>query len=228
MDNNLFTRIEPHSMGSEILYRMREAIISGQIKLGGHINESDIAKQMEISRIPVREALRKLEQEGLVVRKTNKGCFVTTFTEQDVKEVFSLRATLECMAFEWAIPEMTPQDVQELKDQIEQQKQAIFNKDYDELTHLDMHFHEYICRKANHSRLLKAWYEQNAQCQMLLNLLYRHLGEFTPDTINVEHGQLIEAIENNDSKRAIAITCKVSKRVSHECIQALQSVEKLR
>lgn len=226
MDSQLFMKIEPRNMENEILYRMREAIVGGKIEPGAHLNETDIAKQMAVSRIPVREALRKLEQEGLIIRLPNKGCFVITFTEQDIKEVFSLRASLESMAFEWAIPKMTPQDIQKLKDLVEQQERAIQRKDYDELARLDMRFHEYICIRAKHSRLLKAWYEQHAQCQMLLNLRFRHLASYTPETVPVDHNRILKAIEDKEPSIAIALTHEISERVAQDCIVTLQALQR--
>lgn len=224
MDDQLFVKIEPRNMETEIFSRMREAIVSGQIKPGEHLNESDIAKQMAVSRIPVRESLRKLEQEGLIVRLPNKGCFVITFSAQDVREVFSLRAALECMSFEWAIPKMTPRDIQILHTLIENQKQAIHEEDYEALAQLDMQFHEHICIRAGHSRLLKAWYEQHAQCQMLLNLRFRHLAEYTPETVTVDHIRILEAIEAKDVRKAIALTQEISERVSNDCIHTLEAI----
>ena len=225
MDNQLFMKVEPRSMDDEILLRMREAIVGGQIRLGGHLNETDIAKQMGISRIPVREALRKLEQEGLVVRIPNKGCFVATFTEQDVKEVFSMRASLESMAFEWAVPTMTEEDNQKLKELISLQEQAVKSKNYEELARLDMRFHEYICIKADHSRLLKAWYEHHAQCQMLLNIRFRHLAAYTPESVLEDHSHILVAIENKDPQTAIELTYQISERVSKDCIHTLEAMK---
>ena len=224
-DNQVFMKIEPRSMEDEILFRLRGAIVSGQIKLGGHLKETDIAKQMEVSRIPVREALRKLEQEGLVVRIPNKGCFVTTFTEQDIKEVFSMRASLESMSFQWAIPKMSPDDIEKLKELVAQQGQAVQRKDYDELARLDMRFHEYICIKADHSRLLKAWYEHHAQCQMLLNIRFRHLSAYTPESVLGDHGRILKAIENKDPQAAIDLTNQISDRVSRDCILTLEAIK---
>ena len=219
MNSQLFMKIESRNMEDEILYRLREAIISSKIELGAHLNETDIAKQMAVSRIPVREALRKLEQEGLIVRSPNKGCFVITFTEQDIKEVFSLRASLESMSFEWAIPKMTPQDIQKLRDLVNQQEQAILRQDYDELARLDMRFHEYICIKANHSRLLKAWYEQHAQCRMLLNLRFRTFADYTPKTVVHDHTEILKALEAGDFARLMELTEYISKRVVNECLK---------
>ncbi len=103
---HVFEKIEHQSMEDGILRSVRNAIISGNIGLGQHLNETDMARQMSVSRIPIREALKKLEQEGLVIRYTNRGCFVVDFDEQDVCEVFSLRAVLEGMAIEWATPKL--------------------------------------------------------------------------------------------------------------------------
>lgn len=225
MENQLFMKVEPRSMEDEILLSMREAIVGGQIRLGGHLNETDIAKQMGVSRIPVREALRKLEQEGLVVRIPNKGCFVTTFTEQDIKEVFSMRASLESMSFEWAIPKMTEEDIQELNELVSRQQQAVQGKNYEELARLDMRFHEYICIKADHSRLLKAWYEHHAQCQMLLNIRFRQLAAYTPESVLEDHGRILAAIENKDPQTAIELTNQISERVSRDCIHTLEAMK---
>ncbi|HSO27758.1 MAG TPA: GntR family transcriptional regulator, partial [Anaerolineales bacterium] len=212
MENHLFRQITPQNVETEIFARLRAAIVSGKIKPGERLVETDIAKQMAVSRIPIREALSKLEQEGLVLRQPNKGCFVITFSEQDVLEVCSLRASLESMAFEWAIPKMTAQDIADLQALVERQERAIRMEDYDELAQLDMHFHEFICIKADHHRLLKAWYEQHAQCQMLLNLRFRQMAEYTPETVLVDHKRILAAIENNDPKAAIDLTLQISDR----------------
>jgi len=222
METTIFPRIVQHSIEEEILLRLRGAIIGGQFAPGAYLNESEIAKQMGVSRIPIREALKKLEQEGLVVRQPNRGVFVITFSEQDVREVFSLRASLEGMAYEWAIPSLTTEDLAHLRELIAQQGEAVRMKDYGRLAELDMRFHETICIRANHSRLLKAWYEQHAQCQMLLNLRFQHMAEYTPETVRNDHERLVEAIEARDSQGAIQLTQEIAQRVAYECAETLR------
>ncbi len=221
MDTPLFGQITQQNVEDEIVQKLRNAIINGQVDLGSHLNETEIAKQMAVSRIPIREALRKLEQEGLVIRQPNRGVFVIKFTEKDVHEVFSLRANLECMSFEWAIPKMTSTDIQELRDLISNQENAAKQKNYEELARLDMRFHEYICIKAGHSRLLKSWYEQHAQCQMLLNIRFRKMSDYTPETVVKDHTKILNAIERNDINAAVSITLQISERVATECSQTL-------
>ena len=224
MQTGIFSKIEMRTVGKEVVNSLRDAIVSGKIGLGTHLAESDLAAQMAVSRIPVREALRQLEQEGLVVRHLNRGCFVTNFSEHDIQEVFSLRSQLEGMAFEWAIPNLGEEDLLILETIIQEQSRAIQGKNYDDLARLDMQFHEFICLKANHHRLLKAWYEQHAQCQILLNLRFRTLAQNTPDTVIEDHRNILQALRDGDASRAIALTQAISSRVSRECIEALQSI----
>jgi DNA-binding GntR family transcriptional regulator len=221
MTDFTFTQIKQYTIENEIIGRLREAIISGQFAPGSRLNESEIAKQMAVSRIPVREAIKKLEQEGLVVRQPNKGVNVISFTEQDVRETFSMRARLEAMAFEWAIPKMAASDLSQLRALLDEQKLAIAARQYDELARLDLRFHELICLKAGHSRLLKIWYELHAQGQMLLNLRFRQLPDYTPDTVLTDHLKILEAIERGDVALAVQLTNNISERVISECIETL-------
>jgi DNA-binding GntR family transcriptional regulator len=216
-----FTKIKPRSIENEIISRLRAAIVSGQFPPGTHLNESEIAKQMEVSRIPIREAIKKLEQEGLVVRLPNKGVDVISFTEQDVRETFSLRARLESMAFEWAIPNITNEDMAQLRALVKEQETTIAERRYDDLARLDMRFHELICLKAGHSRLLKIWYELHAQGQMLLNLRFRQMADYTPKTVTEDHLKILDAIERGDIDSAVRLTNTISERVIDECIETL-------
>ncbi len=222
---DIFERIPQRSTENEIVSRLRAAIIEGKVAPGAHLNESELAKQMAVSRIPIRESLRKLEQEGLITRLPNRGVFVRSFTAQDVREVFSLRAVLENMAFEWAIPRMSKEDIDVLEAMIDEQKIVIAEKRYEELAFLDMRFHEFLCKKANHSRLLKSWYEQHAQCQMLLNLRFKHMADYTPETVPMDHVQILDAIRRRDVATVVSLTLEISERVAQECVETLEQMQ---
>jgi DNA-binding GntR family transcriptional regulator len=217
-----FEKIEQRTIEKEIVGQLRNAIISGKLGLGVHLPEMEIAEKMAVSRIPIREALRQLEQEGLVYREPNRGSFVITFTEEDVREVFSLRATLENMSFDWAVHKMSERDLRNLDELIEKQHAAIASQDFNKLADLDMQFHEYIVTKADHSRLLKCWYEQHAQCQMLLNLRFMKLAGYTPETVVRDHAAILESLRVGDVQKAKELTLSISDRVSKECISSLE------
>lgn len=221
MINPVFTPIEPRTMHDEIVDLIRDAALRGDVELGQHLPEQELAEQMRVSRIPIREAMRQLEQEGLVVRVPNRGCFVADFTEQDVTEIFSLRATLEMMAIERATPNLTAQDIANLRTIIAAQQKAIEAGDYNELTQLDLKFHEYICIKANHSRLLKTWRSQYVQALLLINWRFRLLPDYTPHTVVPDHSQITAALERGDAQTAIELTRAISQRVTQECIEAI-------
>jgi DNA-binding GntR family transcriptional regulator len=226
MQTHIFSKIEQRTVGREVVDLLREAIINGKLELGAHLAESELAEQMSVSRIPVREALLELEQEGLIIRQPNRGCFVIDFTDHDVIEVFTLRSMLESMAFEWAVPNLTETDFVELEKLIYAQDEAIRNNNYDELARLDMRFHEFICIKANHSRLLKAWYEQHAQCRVLLNLRFRTMATYAPETATRDHRELLAALINKDAQSAISLTNNISDRVASECIENLKLIKR--
>jgi DNA-binding GntR family transcriptional regulator len=225
MESTIFTRIEQRTVQQEVVDVIRQAIVSGKLEIGQHLAEAALSEQMEVSRIPIREALRQLEQEGLVTRYNNRGCFVTDFSDDDVREVFSLRSSLECMAIEWATPRITPEDITVLRGLIEEQSQAALAGDFSGLAQLDMRFHEYICIKAQHSRLLKEWYSLHAQCQILLNRRFQALSDYTPETVSEDHTHILDAFERGDIGAAIQLTKTISQRVELECIETLHHLK---
>jgi len=218
----IFAPIAARTIQHEIVDLIRDAALRGDIDLGQHLPEQELAEQMRVSRIPVREAMRQLEQEGLVMRIPNRGCFVADFSEQDVIEIFSLRATLEMMAIELATPNITAQDIANLRAIIEAQRKAIEARDYNELTQLDLKFHEYICIKANHGRLLKMWRSQYVQALLLINWRFRLLPHYTPHTVIPDHSQITAALERGDAHTAIELTKAISQRVTNECIEVIR------
>jgi DNA-binding GntR family transcriptional regulator len=226
MESTIFTRIEQRTVQQEVVDVIRQAIVDGKLELGQHLAEAALSEQMQVSRIPIREALRQLEQEGLVTRYNNRGCFVTDFSNEDVREVFSLRSSLECMSIEWAIPRITAEDIAVLRGMIGEQRRSAHTSDFAGLAQLDMRFHEYICIKAQHSRLLKEWYSLHAQCQMLLNRRFQALSDYTPETVSEDHTRILDAIERGDISTAIELTKTISSRVELECIETLHHIKK--
>jgi DNA-binding GntR family transcriptional regulator len=222
MKQTVFSKITPSTVKHKVVDLIRDAIIRGELAPSEHLTEVALSAQMAVSRAPIREALRQLELEGLITNFPNRGCFVTVFTEQDVREVFSLRAALEGMAIEAAMPRLDAADFAALRETISAQREAIATRRLDELTKLDMRFHEYICIKANNSRMLKAWYAQSAQCQMLMNRRFRILSDYTPGTVTSDHAAILNALKRGDGATALKLTKQISERVQKELIEILQ------
>ena len=223
MNGNVFAQVKARTVQGTVVDLVRDAIISGVIAPGDKLTESTIARQMAVSRAPLREALRELEQEGLILRIPNRGCVVVSLNEVDIVEIFSLRCELECMAIRLAIPNLTADDFEALQTIIEASRQAIQVLDLDQLTRLDMQFHEYITSRACHGRLMRAWYTNTHQARMLLNSRFRTLSDYTPETVIPDHTAILDALHRGDTEAAIAITEQVSARVTHECTQILRN-----
>lgn len=225
IESPIFSRIEQRTIQQEVVDLIRQAIVTGKLELGQHLAEIALSEQMHVSRIPIREALRQLEQEGLVTRYNNRGCFVMDLTNEDIREIFSLRAALESMAFEWAVKNVTPEDFHFLRGLIVDQSQAAELGDYARLAQLDMRFHETICGIARHSRLLKQWHTLHSQCQILLNRRFMALSDYTPETVSEDHTLILDAFEKGDISTAIQLTMAISSRVELECIQTLKHIK---
>ena len=99
------------------------------------------------------------------------------------------------MAIELATPNFTPEDIANLREIIDAQRKASEARDFNELTQLDLKFHEYICVRANHGRLLKTWRSQYVQALILMNRRFRTLRDYTPDTVVPDHTQITAALE---------------------------------
>jgi DNA-binding GntR family transcriptional regulator len=132
---------------------LRKAILYGDIKPGQQLKQETIASQLGISRMPVREALSQLENEGLIKNIPYKGCTVCTFTAADIKEIYQIRKVLESYATELATQNMAPDDIAKLEDLMLKLKNCIENDDIDSYAAWDQQFHNTIFEKSANHRL---------------------------------------------------------------------------
>jgi DNA-binding GntR family transcriptional regulator len=180
---------------------------------------------MSVSRSPVREALRQLEQEGLIVSIPNQGSFVRAFDENDVREIFTLRAALEDLACEIVLEngKLQPSDLGHLEAYIEQQKQAVEARDFERLTELDMEFHEFLCKKSGFERLLKMWRSLRTQIQVLFFQRFQAF-DWVPETVDTDHSAILETLRQGDAEQFSHINKEINARVAEECAQMVRSL----
>lgn len=207
------TPIQQTTLADVVFERIRRAIIMGNLKPGQRLSEPALSAQLAVSRSPVREALQRLQLEGLVVGQTNRSCMVWSPNESDVKEIFSLREMIETLAVEWCINSLTEEDFKQLEQIIERQRQAIEAKDYVILIREDKLFHEYICIRANHQRLLDWWHQIIGQWEVLI---YRRLlanpEEVVPSVIR-DHHALMDALRSQDINQVRVLNRAINERV---------------
>ena len=158
------------SLSNKVAEYLKQEIFLENYRGGDHILEAKVAKELDVSRAPVREAIKELEKEGLIETIPRKGSFVASFNEEDIKEVFEIRVILEGRMMEIIIENdlLKEEDFIYLEKLIEEMLEVV-NKDLSEdekvveLNEKDMAFHKYLWEKTNRKftqRILKMIHNQ--------------------------------------------------------------------
>jgi DNA-binding GntR family transcriptional regulator len=134
---------------------LRKAILDGKFKPGQALIQDQIAKELNVSRMPVREALRALEIEGLVTTSPFKGAAVTEYSAEDIREIYQIRVLLEGFAAELAVPNMTPEHISEFERILDGMKRRLAASDHKGYAEYDRAFHRLIAESSNNQRLVK-------------------------------------------------------------------------
>lgn len=179
---------------------LRQAILTGEFMPGERLMEVTLANRLGVSRTPVREAIRKLELEGLVVMVPRKGAEVARITVSDLKDVLEVRCHLEEFAATIACDRITEEEKKEFNVALEAFEEAIRFKDLKLIAERDVAFHDVIFKATKNKRLL----------QIINNLreqIYRYRIEYIKDfdyheVLVKEHRQIMKAILDGDKKAA--------------------------
>ena len=147
-------RPETKSLMVVVLDTVRTRILTGELKPGSKINESDVASRLGISRSPVREAFRVLEREGLIVTLPRKGSYITDISLQDLRELFEIRVLLECYAID-SIKKRASESPEEIMSLIEELNSELL-KGPDEFTVISG-FHYNLIELSNNYRLIELY-----------------------------------------------------------------------
>lgn len=182
---------------------LREAILRGDLEPGERLMEIALANKLGVSRTPIREAIRKLELEGLVVMIPRRGAEVAQITEKDLKDVLEVRTSLEALTAGLACRRMTPERLLELEDALKAFEVSVKRGDLTDMAQKDVNFHDVIFAATNNARLI----------QILNNLreqMYRYRLEYLKDSeshqkLLREHRMLLTAIREGDKEKAQAV-----------------------
>lgn len=189
-------------LAEEVADRIRDAIFDGVYPPGGQLREVELAAALGVSRGPVREALLRLEREGLVRSAWHRGATVTALSEQDVVELDTLRAALEQLAVRLVIDHAPDSALVAIDDVVQRMDRAV---DEHEMVRCDLDFHDAVYAASGHRRLREAW--QAIRSQVYLFLLTR-IGldsEGYLASIPAEHRQLASALRERDREAALQL-----------------------
>ena len=181
---------------------LRQAILTGELKPGERLMEIHLADKLGVSRTPIREAIRKLELEGLVTMIPRRGAEVAQITEKSMSDVLEVRRTLDALCAELACDRISEEGLAALKDACGQFEQCVAGRDAQRMAQADVALHDIILQATGNQRLI----------QMVNNLaeqMYRYRFEYIKDSsqherLVEEHKIIYQSILNKDKETAAA------------------------
>ena len=191
---------EHYSLGGKVFQQLKNSILAGEFENGAELREIALAKKLGVSRTPVREALRQLEQEGLVEIYPNRGAYVKGITYKDVEDIFRIRARLEGLCAEMAVSSITREQLDKLDEIILLSKFYEEKKDMEHLLKMDSQFHEVLFESCG-SKMLEHQlkdYHQYVQKARLRSLKRQERAKKSTQ----EQEEILLAIKDKDAKRA--------------------------
>ena len=200
---HVFTPPRGAVLRQEVTLAIEKAILLGAIAPGQRLVEADVANQMGISKAPVREALRSLEQLGLVVNRPRRGTFVTPITATLAGEAFSLRALLETYAARLAVQSVTESHLTRMRQYLEHSAEVW--DDYPARIEYDLKMHDVLFELSGHKLLQQAWGNLRSQVQLLLTvsgiLRSAEYGRGQPLSMVTVHEPIMSALRDKDVPR---------------------------
>lgn len=179
--------------------QLRERIIDGSFRPGEQIREASLVERLQVSRGPVREALQRLSQEGLLVSHRNRGVFVLDLSITDIKEIYGAREAIELAAAEAILterPDELAEIAAELSDFVEQMVPLVEGKEWRKLSEIDLNFHVAFVESAGNSRLSRIYSTLAAEsriCMVNLQVAYPHTSQLAE-----EHQNLVDLLAAGD------------------------------
>lgn len=186
------------TLPSKIYRILREAIIKGQLQPGERLVQDELAKTLNVSRMPIREAIKQLAAEGYVTVEPHKGAVVKQFTIHELEEIYFLRAKFEPLAAAESLKKMSSQLVNQLRNLNEKMKKT---DDTDEYIQLNIQFHHLLIKDC-------PWGKLNNIIENLWTGFPQQTPHLLPNQIATsisEHDLMVEALANNN----IELTCQL-------------------
>jgi DNA-binding GntR family transcriptional regulator len=218
--------VENHRpLGDRVFDQLRDAVIDGRLKPGQWLRQEALAQEMGISQMPVRDALRRLEAEGLAERIPYKGVRVVEFSPEDIVDMFTVRLVLESLAVRYATPLITAHQLEQLEENL---KEAVICASQHQMARrreLNTEFHLAICRASGHRHLIRqvetmwSWFPS----VMLYEGMRRQeeLSSARLQRENQEHRAILSALQQRDAKLAEEQTRQHIWNLSQELFEVL-------
>ncbi len=206
MPNETGPRLEPINLDTYqplrevICESLRNAIKNGKLKPGERLMEVQLAEELGISRTPVREAIRKLEQEGYVIMLPRRGTYVSSVSVHDVQEIFEIRTALEKLSTGLAARRIENEELEQLQKLLTKIEGYIEKHDIDNIVKTDIEFHDLLYKVSRNERLSGIISNLKEQLSRFRTLSMSYPGRLE-ETLE-EHREMVEAIASGDVEAA--------------------------
>jgi DNA-binding GntR family transcriptional regulator len=203
-DETSFALPPKRTLTDDVVEQLRNAIFRGYFTPGQRLSEEQLARSLKVSRGPIREALVRLEREGLISSQANRRTIVAQLSRRDLEEVYTLRLALERLAVQYAVHYAQEKDLQALEANTQALEVAVARGITEhEAAALDIGFHDLIYHASGHAHVLAAWL--NLRSQVYLFLLSRNLAnsDFRDRVVSRGHREIMDALTRRDEARAV-------------------------
>lgn len=194
-----FAPVAHQKAPAAVLAQIRAAILSGELSAGAPLREAHIAEEMGVSRSPVREALSRLEEEGLIEKVPFKGAFVATVSAQTVAEIAGIRTQLEPYAVDLTLQRITDADWKHLRRLLADFERAVVG--HDTVAEIEKHlaFHRFFYERSGNKTLMSLWTDWESKLRLFF-IVDHEAFRNVRDVAGV-HDELVSIIESGDHDR---------------------------
>lgn len=208
----------------EVAIGLRNKILTGQIKQGERIKEAELAEQFGVSRGPVREAMRQLEQEGLLEYSSRKGCAVKAVSATESAESYLLRANLENLAVRMCRGKFSTETIHRMRQVAHAMDQCVTADQLPDIVKLDQQFHELLVTECGIDKLLEMWHTLDHINVSIFYALYHT--RFAPnDHLGSNHMMVVDALEKGDAEEICKAIQEHYMIVSYNLFRTEQNAE---
>ncbi|WP_391120167.1 GntR family transcriptional regulator [Psychrobacillus sp. L3] len=190
---------ENQNLSDHVVTLIRKMILNGTLKPGERINQAQLAEKLQISRGPIREALRLLQNEGLIKYELNKGTYITTLSNEDAYEIYTLRGLLEGKAAQLALKNIQVQDFDRLQEIMEGFEKSFIENDLESQAQYDILFHQTVVRASKHNRLI----HMHQQLDTQVGAMFFTVASIAPvraKHVVENHQKLIDALKSGNEE----------------------------
>ena len=211
--------VQEEKLGDKAYKAIREYIVREDLKPGFRLSQSKISEQLGISKTPIKNALIRLEKQGLVNIAPRKGTYIASFSKEDVIEVYDVRAGLECMAIRMGKHNFDKKILARLDKLSQNIVTYIENKNYKKYIQPDAEFHSLLVELSKNSRLIKFYSTLKYQMYMIRKQVADLPGR--PEGYYMDHKEIFNALKDGKAESAIKILNKHIGQAKSDLIETI-------